>query len=222
MRSWGTALVATALVLRWPGAPTARSPPRPRRSVETPTRHPHLRRRRRGLRGRAAAGADTATDLTVTDFDQIRLQLGVPDLTGGDPKRERDAFWRQAATEAPLLLGGMLRDDRRPAGAQVRLVAGRRRLGGALRRARGRGLGPQDPRRPADGRHHPRRRRRHRAARRRRGPRGGPPGRPQRRRTTGPRAGGPTPTSWPWWGRPDPRRTCRASASRSTACSVPA
>ena len=47
-----------------------------------------------------------AVDLAVTDFDQIRLQLGVPDLTGSDPKRLRDAFWRDAETEAPLLLGG--------------------------------------------------------------------------------------------------------------------
>jgi hypothetical protein len=51
-----------------------------------------------------------AVDLTVTDFDQIRLQLGVPDLTGADPQRFRDAFWRDAEIEAPLLLGGMLRD----------------------------------------------------------------------------------------------------------------
>lgn len=51
-----------------------------------------------------------AVDLTVTDFDQIRLQLGVPDLDGSYPKRERRAFWERAAVEAPLLLGGMLRE----------------------------------------------------------------------------------------------------------------
>ncbi len=33
----------------------------------------------------------------------------MPDLTGADPRRFRDAFWRDAAVEAPLLLGGMLR-----------------------------------------------------------------------------------------------------------------
>lgn len=51
-----------------------------------------------------------AVDLAVTDLDQIRLQLGVPDLTGADPARERDRFWARAEQEAPLLLGGMLRE----------------------------------------------------------------------------------------------------------------
>lgn len=52
-----------------------------------------------------------ATVLTVTDFDQIRLQLGVPDLTSQDPMADRNDFWRRAETEAALLNDGMLRDE---------------------------------------------------------------------------------------------------------------
>jgi hypothetical protein len=52
---------------------------------------------------------EAAVDLAVTDFDQIRLQLGMPDLTSEDPRPEREEFWRRAEREAPLLLGGLLR-----------------------------------------------------------------------------------------------------------------
>ncbi|MCW2791192.1 MAG: hypothetical protein JWO76_290 [Nocardioides sp.] len=53
----------------------------------------------------------TATTLTVTDLDEIRAQLGVPDLTSDDPMADRSDFWRRAETEAPLLAQGLLRDD---------------------------------------------------------------------------------------------------------------
>src|SRR6476661_1060377 len=53
----------------------------------------------------------TATTLTVTDLDQVRRQLGVPDLTSDDLMTDRSAFWERAATEAPLLAHGMLRPD---------------------------------------------------------------------------------------------------------------
>ncbi len=50
-----------------------------------------------------------ATTLTVTDWDEVRAQLGVPDLTSADPLADRSGFWRRAGTEAPLLAQGLLR-----------------------------------------------------------------------------------------------------------------
>ena len=50
-----------------------------------------------------------ATTLTVTDFDEVRRQLGVPDLTSADPMTDRIAFWERVGREAPLLAEGMLR-----------------------------------------------------------------------------------------------------------------
>ena len=52
----------------------------------------------------------TATTLAVTDFDEVRVQLGVPDLTSADPMADRAEFWRRAEDEATLLTDGMLRD----------------------------------------------------------------------------------------------------------------
>lgn len=53
----------------------------------------------------------TATTLTVTDLDEVRAQLGVPELTSADLMADRSDFWRRAETEAPLLAQGLLRDD---------------------------------------------------------------------------------------------------------------
>jgi hypothetical protein len=53
----------------------------------------------------------SATAVTVTDFDQVRKELGVPDLTSDDPASDRFGFWERARTEAPLLAEGMLRAD---------------------------------------------------------------------------------------------------------------
>ncbi|GAB3244423.1 hypothetical protein GCM10027448_04300 [Nocardioides dilutus] len=47
--------------------------------------------------------------LTVTDFEQVRLQMGVPDLSSEDKRKDRDAFWARAEAERPLLSTGMLR-----------------------------------------------------------------------------------------------------------------
>lgn len=52
--------------------------------------------------------AEVAT-LTVTDFEQVRLQMGLPDLTSADKRKDRDAFWARAEAERPLLSTGMLR-----------------------------------------------------------------------------------------------------------------
>lgn len=47
--------------------------------------------------------------VTVTDYDQVRLQMGLPDLSTADPRADRDAFWARAEAERPLLSPGMLR-----------------------------------------------------------------------------------------------------------------
>ena len=48
-----------------------------------------------------------ATTLTVTDFEQVRLELGMP----GEPTSPADeaTFWQRAETERPMLSKGMLR-----------------------------------------------------------------------------------------------------------------
>ncbi len=53
----------------------------------------------------------SATTVTVTDFDEIRTDLGVPGLTSNAPASDRFDFWERARAEAPLLAEGMLRDD---------------------------------------------------------------------------------------------------------------
>ena len=50
-----------------------------------------------------------ATTLTVTDFEQVRLQLGLPDVGQSSGTAERAAYWQRADTERPLLSKGMLR-----------------------------------------------------------------------------------------------------------------
>ncbi len=52
-----------------------------------------------------------ATSLSVTDYDQVRLELGVGDLTGASPAAERAAFWQRAEAETPLLSDGLLKPD---------------------------------------------------------------------------------------------------------------
>jgi hypothetical protein len=51
-----------------------------------------------------------ATVVTVTDFDEARAQLGVPDLTSEDLMADRTDFWERAPGETVLLAEGMLRD----------------------------------------------------------------------------------------------------------------
>ena len=44
--------------------------------------------------------------LTVTDFEQVRLQMGLPDLTTETRRQDRESFWARAAAERPLLSPG--------------------------------------------------------------------------------------------------------------------
>jgi hypothetical protein len=54
---------------------------------------------------------EEATRLAVTDFDQIRLQLGNPDLSPTAPPRVRAEFWTRVDEETAALTRGLLRDD---------------------------------------------------------------------------------------------------------------
>ncbi len=110
MRSWGGALVATALAVALAGC-SDDSDPTDAPSVDAiQTSIPTYDATAEASQAVLSLVPTAAVDLTVTDFDQVRLQLGVPDLTGADPQRFRDAFWKDAQTQAPLLLGGMLRE----------------------------------------------------------------------------------------------------------------
>ena len=53
----------------------------------------------------------SADVVTVVDWDQVRAQLGQPDLTSEDLMTDRSAFWERAGTEAALLTEGLLRED---------------------------------------------------------------------------------------------------------------
>lgn len=46
--------------------------------------------------------------VTITDFDEARTQLGVPELTSADPMTDRNAFWRRGPQRTVLLTEGML------------------------------------------------------------------------------------------------------------------
>ncbi len=52
---------------------------------------------------------EAAQALTVTDFDQVRLELGLADVGAESAPEELQAFWDRAAAERPMLSGGMLR-----------------------------------------------------------------------------------------------------------------
>ena len=52
-----------------------------------------------------------ASVVTVTDFDESRAALGVPDLTSDDLMTERLDYWERARRESVLLAEGMLRDE---------------------------------------------------------------------------------------------------------------
>lgn len=54
---------------------------------------------------------EDATLLGVTDWAQIRLQLGAGDLTSDSKQALRDAFWRKVERRSSALTPGMLRPD---------------------------------------------------------------------------------------------------------------
>jgi hypothetical protein len=52
---------------------------------------------------------ETAETLTVTDFDQVRAELGMDGLTDQSTPEDVATFWQRAEAERPLLSPGMLR-----------------------------------------------------------------------------------------------------------------
>ncbi len=54
---------------------------------------------------------DEATRLAVTDYYQLRLQFGSPDLSSATPAPERKRFWTQVDSESAALIEGVLRSD---------------------------------------------------------------------------------------------------------------
>lgn len=88
------------------GDQPAGSPPAP---TTTATAPPEFDVRDEAAAAVMALVPSSATSLTVTDLERIRLQLGVPDLTGGSPDAERADFWARAGRTAPLLTDGLLR-----------------------------------------------------------------------------------------------------------------
>lgn len=106
-------LLAVALVAAAAGCGDD-AEPRPAPALDTPSYAvPDYAADRDLAPGRAALAlvpAD-ATTITVTDFDEVRTQLGVPDLTSEDLMRDRSDFWERAPREVVLLAEGMLRED---------------------------------------------------------------------------------------------------------------
>lgn len=101
-------VLSTALLLAGCGQePALRPPPVPAPSM--PTVAPY------DDEAAAAAGRSVlslvpaeAEVVTITDFDEARTQLGVPELTSADPMTDRNAFWRRAPQQTVLLAEGML------------------------------------------------------------------------------------------------------------------
>ena len=54
---------------------------------------------------------DDVQTVTVTDFDQVRLELGAGELTDQSTPEDVAAFWQRAAAGRPLLSPGMLRSS---------------------------------------------------------------------------------------------------------------
>lgn len=53
----------------------------------------------------------SADTITVMDWDAVRAQVGLPDLTSEDLMSDRSAFWERARGEAALLTDGLLRQE---------------------------------------------------------------------------------------------------------------
>jgi len=63
---------------------------------------------------------EDAQTLTVTDFDQVKLELGLVDLGAESTPEDLQTFWDRATDERPLLSSGMLR----PAEQQLKATYG--------------------------------------------------------------------------------------------------
>jgi hypothetical protein len=107
-RAWYGALVAAALLVNGCAHEAAPTPPPAEAKPALKARFDPV------LQPAAAVLAlvpkDVAT-VTVTDFEQVRLDLGLPDVTDASSPADQATFWQRAIAERPLLTTGMLRPD---------------------------------------------------------------------------------------------------------------
>jgi len=102
------ALLAAVLVV---GGCSDDEPPEPPAAVATEAPDPAYDASLEPSAAVLALVPETAQTLTVTDFDQVKLELGLPDVgTGSDPAEVQE-LWDRAVAERPLLTPGMLRAD---------------------------------------------------------------------------------------------------------------
>ena len=109
MRALLLALLAPALL----GACQSPEPPAAPRSVASvaPQPAPAYDEEAEPAEAVLSLVPQSADVVTVVDWDQVRAQLGQPDLTSEDLMTDRSAFWERAGIEAALLTDGLLRED---------------------------------------------------------------------------------------------------------------
>ena len=110
MRALLLALVTAGVGLSGCQAEPAPEPPRPVASVP-PEPAPAYDATAEPAEAVLSLVPQSADTITVTDWDQVRVQLGLPDLTSEDLMVDRSAFWERVRTEAALLTEGLLRED---------------------------------------------------------------------------------------------------------------
>ncbi len=108
-RRTGVVVLAVALTLTGCSGEAA---PRPRSlGSHTPEPAPAFERNAEPAEAVLSLVPQSADVVTVTDWDEIRVQLGQPELTSESLVTDRITFWERAAREAPALAEGMLRAD---------------------------------------------------------------------------------------------------------------
>ncbi|HEX6148179.1 hypothetical protein [Nocardioides sp.] len=109
-----TLLVVLLVSLATPGlacqADDVREPPQPRK-VTAPERAPAYDAAVEPAQAVLSLVPQSADVVTVVDWDRVRAQLGVPELTSEDLMTDRLDFWERASTEAVLLTDGLLREE---------------------------------------------------------------------------------------------------------------
>lgn len=110
--SWRVLLVATVILLGLGACQSNESPEPPRTLTSAaPEPAPAYDEEAEPAEAVLSLVPQAADVVTVVDWDQVRAQLGQPDLTSEDLMADRLAFWERASTEAALLTDGLLRED---------------------------------------------------------------------------------------------------------------